>query len=772
MKPQSSKPGNFHLLMITIILALVLVMATLSFPTLAQRSTETPEPPKVPEVVYGGDMVQSVSADATIYEGFESTTFPPVGWTIVSSSTLETWKSSVAYKHSGIRSAVVDCDPYASQDEVLISPLFTGTNGSLSFWSFGDLYWCRDTYDNCDLELFYVVGEWDGGSVDDVFLGKADDDWTASNTWSLSNIDISTYTVGTGAKIAFRYVGLDGATIGLDDVTISVTPEMNNKIYLPLTLHNYPPIELPEWTFMVFISGDGNQETAMLDDFLELASVGSSADVNIIAQLDRHPAYDTRFEDWTGAKRYKVENGMEPIVSSAEQDLGEVNMGDGAALVDFATWGITNYLADHYALVLWDPGKGVRTGSDDILDGVVFDQTSISDTLDMDEIQLALDTVTEGGIEPIDLLGLDAGLSAMIEVDAQVQPYIDLRVSSQDLEPTDGWPYDTVLSALVADPTQTPIDLATNIVDRYYAANGNDQTLSAVETGTAYETLISKVDVFSAALIDGIDSHYTEVQTARNSSQEFANPAYIDLYDFADQVSQQLPATAIYTAAINVMDAVSNTVINEKHGAGWPGAHGIGIYYPESFPGYNTAYDGSNNILDFTRDTDWDEWLQAYYWNSSACIIVNCDFELGGGVGWNETSTNGYDLITDTLDGSVLPHSGDWAAWLGGGNFNETSVIDQDITIPAVEHRLIFWYFLYGEEPCEDGTDRARILIDSNVVWEKKICLENSYWGWLYALVDLNPYIGNNVTLKIEATTVGSSEITNEIFIDDVYLIP
>jgi len=222
---------------------------------------------------------------------------------------------------------------------------------------------------------------------------------------------------------------------------------------------------------------------------------------------------------------------------------------------------------------------------------------------------------------------------------------------------------------------------------------------------------------------------------------------------------------------LDVMAALTDNLINEQHGTGWPGAYGIGIYFPESLVDYDTNYNGSANLLGFTKDTDWDEWLQEFYWQSKASVIINGDFELGDGIGWIESSTNGYDLITDTLDGTVLPHRGDWAAWLGGGEFNEISTIYQNITIPTTEHYLVFWYFLYAEEPCSEGTDLARIYIGSNVKWEKNLCLENSYWGWLFDIIDLNDYIGQNVTMKIEATTVGS-DLTNEIFIDDVYLSP
>ncbi len=44
-----------------------------------------------------------------------------------------------------------------------------------------------------------------------------------------------------------------------------------------------------DWTFMVYLDGDNNLESAAIDDFLEMAHVGSTAEVNIVAQFDRSP---------------------------------------------------------------------------------------------------------------------------------------------------------------------------------------------------------------------------------------------------------------------------------------------------------------------------------------------------------------------------------------------------------------------------------------------------------------------------------------------------
>jgi len=44
------------------------------------------------------------------------------------------------------------------------------------------------------------------------------------------------------------------------------------------------------WTFTLFIAGDNNLDPAALKDIAEMAKVGSSEDLNVIAQLDHGDA--------------------------------------------------------------------------------------------------------------------------------------------------------------------------------------------------------------------------------------------------------------------------------------------------------------------------------------------------------------------------------------------------------------------------------------------------------------------------------------------------
>ena len=445
-----------------------------------------------------------------------------------------------------------------------------------------------------------------------------------------------------------------------------------------------------QWTLLVYLDGDNNLESAGIEDFLEMSSVGSTGDVNVVVQFDRIAGYDSTYGDWTSTKRFLVTSGMTPDPGNAVQDIGEANMGDLQTFIDFVEWGMSSYPADHYAVVLWDHGSGWRLRAEEmpLVKDVCFDDSNGGDAIDMPELRSAMSTLTNGGSDPLDLVGFDACLMAMIEVDNQLIPYADVRVGSEETEPGDGWPYDTVLSALTGNPTMSADQLGTVIVDEYYASYGNDETQSAVDLRTPYADLNAAVNDFAVALINGAPAHCPEMAGARADSQTFSHPAYVDVYDFAYQTNQHVSDAAINAAATAVINEVNSAVIHEHHGTSWPRAHGISIYFPESSGNYDSTYDGSQGWLQFTANTQWDEWLHAFY----QCP-VQCNDPHEPNDTWEQATSTSYG--TTLTDPDICP-AGDVDYYSFVGNAGDNVVVDIDAEI--IGSSLDSYLYLYSTD--------------------------------------------------------------------------
>ena len=220
-----------------------------------------------------------------------------------------------------------------------------------------------------------------------------------------------------------------------------------------------------DWTVMVYMAGN-NLEDFGIQDFLEMAKVGSNHRVNVVVQFDRTLGGDASFGDWTDTRRGLIRAGDKPNAFWGNS-IGEVNMGNANTLKNFVDWGTNSYKAKHYALVMWGHGDGLTVSYDDITD----------DGISGNELSSVLSSTGN----KVELVGADACLMATTEFAYQISNNAAVFVGSQELEPGTGWNYTNTLRTLEANPTQTPAQFGSTIATSYqqtYAAS--DETFSMV----------------------------------------------------------------------------------------------------------------------------------------------------------------------------------------------------------------------------------------------------------------------------------------------------
>ncbi len=160
-----------------------------------------------------------------LVEGFEAATFPPTSWTEIILNSSYNWKKqTVGTAHSGTGAADVEYDPsLANQDEWLVSPALNfgsaTANLKVEFWWNMSYYWGVTPYDNYDYELWIST---DGGGTWSTKLWDESGEGVFSNfTWYKETISLAGYVGQTNVKLAWRYVGADGAQAALDDIIVT-----------------------------------------------------------------------------------------------------------------------------------------------------------------------------------------------------------------------------------------------------------------------------------------------------------------------------------------------------------------------------------------------------------------------------------------------------------------------------------------------------------------------------------------------------------------------
>ena len=178
------------------------------------------------------------------------------------------------------------------------------------------------------------------------------------------------------------------------------------------------------WTIMLYQDADDQVlERDIYLDLNEAERVGSSPNVNIVAQMDRFRGAYQGDGDWTSARRYYItqDSDLNAVHSQVAQELGEVDMSDGQTLVEFVQWAAQNFPADKYVLILSDHGMGWPGGWSDPAPGGSGDSSTplssrLGNNIYFSELDQALGQARSvAGIDRFEIIGMDACLMAQIE---------------------------------------------------------------------------------------------------------------------------------------------------------------------------------------------------------------------------------------------------------------------------------------------------------------------------------------------------------------------
>ena len=423
------------------------------------------------------------------------------------------------------------------------------------------------------------------------------------------------------------------------------------------------------WTIMLYQDADDQVlERDIYLDLNEAERVGSSNNVNVVAQLDRYRAGYQGDGDWTSARRYYVtqDSDLNHINSQVVQELGEADMSSGETLVDFVQWAATSYPANRYVLILSDHGLGWPGGWSDPEPG--GSETSaapiasrLGDNIYLNELDEALGQArAQAGIDKFEILGMDACLMSQLEVMAALQPHANYAVASEEVEPSIGWAYAAFLGALVQNPDMSGADLSKLMVQSYILEDQRIQDPAARaefmrggspmggffgSSGVSAEQLSAQItrDVTLSAidlnalplLMDRFNTFAYQLQNedqqlvaqARTYTQSYTSlfgqqvpPSYIDLGHFVLLMQANTQDQRTSQAADGVIDAIRSTVLTEKHGSNRKGSTGLAIYFPNSTL-YSSPIAGPQSYTGIARrfagESLWDDFMAFHYLDRS-----------------------------------------------------------------------------------------------------------------------------------------------------------
>jgi hypothetical protein len=436
------------------------------------------------------------------------------------------------------------------------------------------------------------------------------------------------------------------------------------------------------WTIMLYQDADDQiLERDIYLDLNEAERVGSSNNVQVVAQIDRYRAGYQGDGDWTAARRYYVtqDNDLNAINSQIVQELGEADMSSGQSLVEFVQWAASTFPANHYVLILSDHGLGWPGGWSDPAPGgsetsSVPIASRLGDNIYLNELDEALAQArSAAGIDKFEIVGMDACLMSQIEVMAALQPHANYAVASEEVEPSIGWAYASFLTELVQNPDMSGAELSREIVRSYiqddqrildpaaraeFMRGGSpmgsffgsagvsaeqltaqlerDVTLSALDLN-ALPQLMNSFNTFAYQLQN---ENQQLVAEARAYTQSYTSlfgrevpPSYLDLGHFVLLMRANTKDDRTVQAADAVIAALRSTVLVERHGDNRRGSTGLAMYFPNSTL-YSSAVAGPQSYTGiasrFAGESLWDDFMAFHYTDRSFEPVLTQPYSPSG----------------------------------------------------------------------------------------------------------------------------------------------
>ena len=324
---------------------------------------------------------------------------------------------------------------------------------------------------------------------------------------------------------------------------------------------------IAEWTIVILIQASNNLDSFAHKNMREMMKWGSTKKVNIL--VDLHKAGD---KSW----RYKIEQGC-CVVEKVEMRRAEGSIAD--EVLSTAEWAITNHPANHYAFIFWNHGYGCIdpqiSGSTPAYlktleqgwraplsqkndkteqltrawrNSIPIDRSILFDDerhiyLSNQGLRETLKTISTRFLKgkKIDLIGMDACLMGMIEIAAEIEPYAEYFVASEEFEFAHGWPYGALIEKLTTQAV-TSKELGTHIVqayEAYYLNRTSYFTQSCVDLSkinALKENVTLLAELLLAAQKEDPIRMKLFIQQARCQTLSFSLSDYVDFHSFYQEL--------------------------------------------------------------------------------------------------------------------------------------------------------------------------------------------------------------------------------------------
>ncbi len=302
------------------------------------------------------------------------------------------------------------------------------------------------------------------------------------------------------------------------------------------------------------------------------------------------------------------------VKSDVTEKTDNVPMSNPESLREFLDWGIKNYPARHYMVVIQGHGSGPG--------GILSDKDGVMSIPDLEKTMKKSQENT--GVKP-DILVLDACLMGSAEVAYQLKDTADIMVASQEIESGYTIPVGRIAASLKDSPCMSSMEFAKKIVE--YCKDNYElnftPTMSAIDLkemkdfGKIIDDFSLKLseanipDSIMKSLVGETQHFHLDKGGMTNRITKYMpveSDNFIDLYNFTERIlsSEDIHNKELAAAAEQLQKCLSKAILaNETTGEEYGDSHGLSMLLPEGSMKINEKY----KELALSQETGWDEFI-------------------------------------------------------------------------------------------------------------------------------------------------------------------
>jgi hypothetical protein len=315
----------------------------------------------------------------------------------------------------------------------------------------------------------------------------------------------------------------------------------------------------------------------------------------------------------------------------------------------------------------------------------------------------------------------------MIEVGYEIRYYADYMTASEEVETAYGLTYDDALSSLISNS-----NVSADILGSYFVNSYKYETMSTVDL-QSFDYLKDAVSNLGNYL--QVEEYKKDIEDAINNVETYYDFDFVDLYDFANLLKNNIDDSNIDYKADMVMAGINQAVLYEKHDYQHQRSHGISIYMP--YREYTYSY----NDISFALDTEWDEFIMWYFGSSTG---NNPDKpEIDGPESGSIGTEYGYCFQSSDPDNDDIYYYVEWNDGQSSGLIGPYPSGEEIILYHKWENEG--WYLVRAKAVDEHGYESEWSQLNVGMPKEKFRFIENNLLFYLF-----EKFLDKNIFLKLE----------------------